>query len=187
MAGELTMNPAYEAFFARFKEIETLPLAEWKAVHLLAYFCKRYFDHYQISYTFKFNSPSPSKSFEVFKMNGLLHSISKDPTIIKQYIDFFFDKVVIEKKKRFTSISAMTDAKLVNTFKWDIINARHIDRSTSLPAQYLEIAKAVDENIKTFGDLAFVKQASGTNKDYGELLLRLKEAGMKMEDLEKVK
>ena len=56
-------NDKYRQFFLKFPEIETLDTKDWKPVHLLAYFCKKYEEQYNMKYTFKFNSPSPLKCF----------------------------------------------------------------------------------------------------------------------------
>lgn len=59
--GELSdiPNDQYRKFFEKFKEIETLDVEQWKPAHILAYFCKKYKETYEIDYKFKFNSPSP--------------------------------------------------------------------------------------------------------------------------------
>ena len=50
--GELTPipNDKYKKFFAKFEEIETLDVSQWKVAHILGYFCKKYKETYGVHF-----------------------------------------------------------------------------------------------------------------------------------------
>lgn len=156
-------NEKWKKFFNQFSEIETLEITQWKPVHLLSYFCKLYKNTFNVDYVFKFNNPSPSKSFEVFQIKKLGIQISSKPEILKEYIDWFYGGV-IKNKKRFTSISATTKEDLVNEYKWNVllVNKKqlHLTRSSELSVTYQATLAANGFKIKTYGDLAFLYHAT---------------------------
>lgn len=121
--GELTdlPNEKYKQFFDKFIEIETLKIEEWKPVHLIGYFCKKYEEQYEIRYQFKFNSPSPTKCFEVFQIKKLAMLLSSNPTILRDYIDWVYLNKVVKAKRRLTSISFMTNDGIVNEYKFNVL------------------------------------------------------------------
>lgn len=193
IGGELNdyPNDKYKKFFNQFVEIDALLIKQWKPVHLIAYFCKKYHNHYNIKYQFKFNSPSPSKCFEVFQVKKLAMLLSSDPEILKKYIDWAFDTRVKNSKKRLTSISFMTHEELVNDFKINVLlgnNQGSIDRSTLLPDNVIDIMKEVGE-INTYGELAFIWQAhnsSGLDENFTSALLKLSEISFDFSILDKI-
>src|ERR1700678_199091 len=164
-------NEKYAKFFAQFAEIASLEIAQWKVLHLIAYFCQLYKERYQLDYQFKFNTPTPPKCFEVFQMKRLGSILSTDPKIIHEYIDWIFAKKVPELKRRFTSISFLTRENFVNEFKWKVLtfnqNELHLDRTTPLPEKYKEALLPIADHfstMNTYGDLSFLVQyLSGSN------------------------
>ncbi len=191
-------NAKWEKFFEKFAEIKTLPADGWKPVHLIAYFCQKYYDAYKINYQFKFNSPSPPKSFEVFQIKKLAMLLSSDPVILREYIDWVYKVKVEGGKRRLTSISFMTVEPLVNDYKCNVLLGKkkqlQVDRSTPLPAQFREIIlKESGLVINSYGDLAFVYQASkaesldaATAAKLALALTKLQEAGFDLTALERV-
>lgn len=161
--GELTdlPNDKYKKFFEKFKEIETLDIINYKPVHILGYFVKKYYETYQVNYKFKFNSPSPSKCFEVFQIKKLAMMLSSDPKILKDYIDWVFFNVV-KHKRRLTSISFMTIEKIVNDYKFNVLLSNNknsnVERSTPLLDKYKTIFSSMGINVNTYGELAFILQ-----------------------------
>lgn len=155
-------NDKWKKFFDQFAEIETLENIKWKPVHLIAYFCKKYKEAYNVKYSFKFNSPSPAKSFEVFQIKKLGMQLSSNPGILRDYIDWVYREKVEKGKRRLTSISFMTPEDLVNNYKINVLLANkkqlHIDRSTPLPQDYKEALKMIGV-MNTFGDLTFMYQS----------------------------
>jgi hypothetical protein len=162
--GELTdyPNEKYRQFFEKFAEIETMDVKDWKPVHILAYFCKKYQAQYTTKYQFKFNSPSPAKCFEVFQVKRLAMLLSSNPNILKEYIDWIYETKVVQAKRRLTSISFMTHEGVVQDYKMNILlkgkKNLNVDRSTPLPDVYKKAFAEAGTVINTYGELAFVSQ-----------------------------
>jgi len=159
-------NDKYRQFFEKFPEIDTLEVSEWKTVHVLAYFCKKYEEQYGVKYSFKFNSPSPPKCFEVFQVKRLAMLLSSNPTILKEYIDWVFKTKVVEAKRRLTSISFMTNEGVCTSYKMNVLLAGkknlNVDRSTPLPDKYKAVFQEIGVFANTYGDLAFLSQMEQT-------------------------
>jgi hypothetical protein len=189
--GELSdvPNEKYAKFFALFQEIETLPVEQWKVAHLLGHFCKRYQEAYKVKYPWKFNNPSPSKCFEVWQINTLVAKLSKNPQIIKDYIDWSFTNLVPKAKRRLTSISFMTRDEVVIPYKMNVLLADkknlNVDRSTPLPNNYRDLLRASFPSISTYGDLAFVCQMDSP-PGFAEVMEQMKEAGFDFEIIKRI-
>ncbi len=153
-------NENYKKFFIKFSEIDSLPIQEWKVLHILSYFCKKYKETYNIDYKFKFNTPAPSKCFEVFQIKKLSQMLSSNPSILKEYIDWVYLNKVVKAKRRLTSISFMTVEGLVNEYKIKhLFNAnQNISRETLLPEKYKVIFSNKGFDLQTYGDLAFLSK-----------------------------
>lgn len=168
-----SVSETYKKFFNKFAEIETLPLKEWRTNHILAYICKKYEEYYKLKYTFKFNNPAPSKSFEVFQIKKLANMLSSDPEILKNYIDWIFQYKIIEKKKRITSLGYFTHADIVNEYKFKyLFNKKDvvgINRSDQLPENVAILCSTFGFDIRTYGELAFVKKMPNQDKLFQEL------------------
>jgi hypothetical protein len=184
----------WQKFFTRFPEVDTIAPRGWDNTLVIAYFCKKYKEQYQLDYTFKFNSTAPSKSYEVFQIRKLGSMLSTDAAILKNYIDWFFETKIIAKKRRITSMAFMTDANTVNEYKSKILamnNNTSIDRSTILPPNYMKVIMEFGQNINTYGELAFVKMCmdngNATDEKCKEMMVALKADGMDISSLDKVK
>jgi hypothetical protein len=179
--GELTSipNEKYGKFFAKFAEIDTLDVTQWKVAHILGYFCKKYHETYGLDYPWKFNHQNPNKCFEVWQFNTLCAKLSANPKILKEYIDWAYQNLVPKAKRRFTSISFLTRDEVVNPYKMNILlggkRNLNIDRSSELPEQYREIFRDIGIFIGNYGELAFLAHMS--------LTPRMVEAFQKLEDL----
>lgn len=187
--GELNSYPneKYKKFFDKFPEIETLDISQWKVVHLLAYFCKKYKNIYNINYSWKFNNPSPSKCFEVWQLNTLSSKLSSNPKILKEYIDWAFENVAKKSKRRLTSISFMTSDPVVSNYKMKYLFSNKsptISRTLDLPTEYKNIL--VNLNINTYGDLAFVYQMTDMPDNIKLALNKLQECGFDKSILENI-
>ena len=150
----------WQKFFDQGKEIATLPINEWKPVHLIAYWCKLYERQYKRSFTFKFKA-SPSKSYEIYRLRELATNISSDPLILKHYIDWIFEYKVVQKKKRITSLAILCDANYINEYKEKFLcmSDKPIDRSTAIPPNFAKIIQDHNQPFTTYGDLAFARQS----------------------------
>ncbi len=171
--GELTTvpNDKYKKFFDKFAEIETLEVAQWKAAHLLGYFCKRYKETYNEEYPWKFNNPSPAKCFEVWQLNTLVARLSANPQILKDYIDWAYTNLVPKAKRRLTSISFMTKEDIVISYKMNVLLAGkknlNVDRSTAVPDKFKAPFQEIGISISNYGDLAFMSQMEQTPEMIG--------------------
>lgn len=159
-------NEKWRQFIEKFPEIDTLAVNDWKTVHVLGYFCRKYQEQYGVKYSFKFNSPSPPKSFEVFQVKRLAMLLSSNPTILKEYIDWIFLTKVVQAKRRLTSISFMTNDGVANEYKMNILLAGkknlNVDRSTPLPGKYQAVFQEIGISTSNYGDLAFLAQMEQT-------------------------
>lgn len=190
--GELTDAPSeqYQKFFDKFAEIDTIDVSTWKPVHILAYFCKKYKDQYNTPYKFKFNSPTPSKSFEVFQIKKLASMLTANPSLLRDYIDWIYENKVVKAKRKLTSISFMTNESVVNEYKFNVLLAGkknlNIDRSTPLPDKYQSAFQNAGVNIKTYGELAFISQMSDMSQQLVNAFAQIKEMGFDQDILSRI-
>lgn len=190
--GELTdlPNDKYRQFFERFGEVETLDVADWKVVHILGYFCKKYQETYSTPYKFKFNSPSPSKCFEVFQVKKLSSLLTAQPKLLRDYIDWIYLNKVVKAKRRLTSISFMVNEGIINEYKFNVLLAGkknlNVDRSTPLPDNYRVFFKTAGVEISTYGELAFLSQMSGMSEPLQNAFTAIEEAGFDKEVLSRI-
>lgn len=183
-------NDNYRKLFEKFKEIESIEISKWKTPHVLGYFCKKYKDLYNTDYQFKFNSPTPSKCFEIFQVKKLASMLSSKPEILKEYIDWVYINKAVKAKRRLTSISFMTIEDIVNDYKINILLAgkqsRTIDRASELPENYKKILKENNIGANTYGDLAFIFQMKDMPINFIDGFKKLEEAGFNKSFLEKI-
>ena len=190
--GELTdlPNDKYRQFFDKFKEIETLDVNDWKVVHILGYFCKKYQETYDAPYKFKFNSPSPSKCFEVFQVKKLASLLTAQPKLLKEYIDWVYDTKVVKAKRKLTSISFMVQEDTVNYYKINYLFAGkknlNVNRSSPLSDDLKKIFENCGVNIGTYGDLAFLSQMSDKPNALQVAFSNLEASGFEMELLQRI-
>ncbi len=184
-------NEKYKRLFEKFEEIDSLDTSKWKVPHILGYFCKKYYDTYKVKYKFKFNSPAPSKSFEVFQVKKLASNLTSDPVLLKEYIDWVYLNKVTKAKRRLTSISFMTVEGIMNEYKFNVLlnsklSNNSIDRSTPLPDKYKDIFSSFGFNISTYGDLAFLKQMTDKPADLDYAFVSVEGLGLDMSILDRV-
>jgi len=178
------VSTAYQKWFAQFPEIETLPTKDWRPVHVIAYWVKLYKNHYGVDYTFKFNHTAPSKSWEIQNIKKISQQLSSDPQILKDYLDWFFQTIIVAKQKRITSIAILANPIDVNKYKFlKLIPNANIDRSTPLPPNYMTIIKSFNAPINNYGELAFIRES----EEYRGLMDALVGAGMDLKILDRVK
>lgn len=189
--GELSNipNDKYRKFFEKFSEIETLEVEQWKPVHLLAYFCKKYKETYNEEYTWKFNDPSPSKCFEVWQLSRISANISANPTLIKDYIDWAYQTLVPKATRRFTSISFITKDQTMIFYKMNILlkgkKNLNVSRTTLLPNEYKAAFADVGIFADSYGDLAFLSQMEQT-PEMISAFAKLQQLGFDKEILERI-
>lgn len=191
--GELTdvPNEKYRQFFTKFAEAETLVADEWKPVHLIGYFTKRYQETFGTPYKFKFNSPSPSKCFEVFQIKKLAYLLTGQPKLLKDYIEWIYQEKAIKSKRRFTSISFLTNEDIIKEYKFGVLLAGkknlEVNRSTPLPSNYYQsLVQAGMSAVKTYGDLAFAHQMSPMPEPLVDAINNMKANGFDPEILKRI-
>ena len=184
----------WKKFFQLANKTDTIPVEEWNTTNLIGYFCKKYKDYYNLDYTFKFNSTAPTKSYEVFNFRKLSSMLSSEPNILKDYIDWFFQNKIVARKRRITSMAYLTDAITVNEYKFKkllISKNISIDRSTTLPPNYIEVITGFGQHISNYGELAFIKRCmdngNATDPKFKEMMDALRKAGLDTNSLDKVK
>lgn len=188
LGGELTdyPNDYYRKFFDKFKEISSLKIEEYKPVHIIAYFCQKYKNHYNVDYKFKFNNSSPSKCFEIFQIKKLSMNLSARPNLLIDYIDWVFANKVKKASRRLTSISFLTDDETVNFYKINYLLSPKLDRTTNLPDNYKYVLSSNGYNISTYGDLSFLSQISPVPDKLQTCLIDLQDLGLDINILSKI-
>jgi hypothetical protein len=180
-----SVSKHYQKFFDKFADIDTVPVEEWRPVHIIGYLCKKYEEYYGFKYSFKFNNPAPSKSYEVYQINKLANMLSSDPKILKNYLDWVFEQKVIERKKRITSLGYFTHVDIVNEYKFKyLLNKKGtvVGRADQLPAGVKEICARFGFDIGTYAELAFLKKMP----DQTPLLNALVQSGFNIDILDKI-
>lgn len=190
--GELTdyPNEQYKKFFDKFAEIDKLDVKDWKPVHILAYFCKKYQEQYNVKYQFKFNNPAPMKCFEVFQTKKLASMLTANPALLKEYIDWVYETKVVKAKRRLTSISFMTVEGVVNEYKFNVLLAGkknlNVDRSTPLPEKYQAAFTKAGVSLKTYGELAFLNQMEDQSFEILGAFIEIEALGFDKEVLKRI-
>jgi hypothetical protein len=150
-------------FFKKFDEIDTVPEHEWEPVHLLAHFCRRYQRHFEKRFSFGLKG-SPSKCPEVFQIKQVMAVLgTSNQVVVREYIDWIFDIKIIPANKKIRSIGFMANSSYCNEFHLYRQEKKKINRTTEIPEDYKKVVDELGLPVRTFGDLAFAKQAVDTN------------------------
>jgi hypothetical protein len=187
VGGELSdlPNENYKKFFAKGAEIDSLSIKEWRPVHLLFYFVKKYQEYYNCKYQFKFNSPVPSKCFEIFQIKKLAQVMTSDPFLLKDYIDWAFKVKTKEAKKKLTSISFLTKEETVQWYKLNILlSASKIDRTTLVPHQFRDSLEPF--GITNYGELSFAYKSTAPSAGLATILECLSKSGFDFTILDRI-
>ncbi len=160
MTEELGIPDKYKPFFEKLKNINQ-DTSKWKTNDVLGYFILKYKQTYNTDYQFKFNTEQPSKCFELFQIKKLSSILSKDPFVLKNYIDYIF----ANQKRKFISISYLTNDKQIFPYKKSILTPT---RSTRLPQNFIDLLK--NYSLETYGDLAFLYMVKEDNKEIFSIL-----------------
>lgn len=166
---ELLSKP-WQKFLAKFKEIESLPITEWKEPHALGYFCQRYEKHYTQKFALSFRG-APSKCNEIYmikKTMAMLNTI--EMTVVRDYIDWVFDCKIIPTGIKIRSIGFLTTPGFGNEFNQYKNKKKKIIKSTELPDKYQKIANDLEVHANTYGDLAFIKMVLDQSSDSETLI-----------------
>ncbi|HLG27922.1 MAG TPA: hypothetical protein VI423_09075, partial [Paenisporosarcina sp.] len=153
------LTKPWQKFLAKFKEIETIPNSEWKEVHLLSYFCKRYEDQYGKKFALSLRG-APSKCSEIYMMKRIIVMLNTtNMRTLRAYIDWIFDVKIIPNELKIRSIGFLTTSSFGNEFNIYREQRAKIIKTTELPAEYKQVADTLSLQVSTYGDLAFIKMA----------------------------
>lgn len=148
----------WKRFFLKFSEIETLPIYNWKPVHLIAHFCFRYYQHFGKQFSFSIKN-APGKSPEMFLIKKLFQVLGTiSPKLVKKYIDWVFDTKIIPNNRQIRSLGFFANSAFCNEFKAQLAESNKIYRYTPLPMKYKEVVDSLKIPASTFGDLSFAKK-----------------------------
>jgi hypothetical protein len=180
-------NKKWEDFLTKANNHSSIQVNDWKIAQILGYFMARFKTAFNKDYQLKFNSPSPSKSYEVFRINTISTRLSSNPQILKDYIDWIFDQRVARDKKNFRSIAFLTADEQCQHYRDKILFAgqiTNIDRSTQLPHNIQPIVNAI--GCKTYGDLAFLLKANLQTDEMQQINQNLRDAKFDFGILDKI-
>ena len=187
------LSKPWQNFFKKFDEINDIKVSQWKKVHVLAYICKRYEDHYNRKFSVAIKS-APTKSPDMHLVNRMIVMLeTTNMRTVKEYIDWIYDYKIIPKNKKIRTLAFFMTSGLGNEFYFFKKENEKITRSTLLPPEYRSIADTLSVNVSTFGDLAFIVQAvkqspnSKSREPYKILLEHLKSLGFEESELEGMK
>jgi hypothetical protein len=182
------LTKPWQKFFIKFKEIDSLPINDWKPYHYVAHFANLYNKKYNTSFSFSIKG-APSKCSEVFLMKRIIAMLGiSNQQAIKEYINWIFEKKIQDKKIK--SIGFLANTQFCNEFKiWRKENLK-ITRTTKLPNDYQQIVDLFELPVSTFGGLAFIKSALDMNPNddrYNKLFNELYSIGFEFDMLKDIK
>lgn len=175
------------AYWRRFKErldsYSEVEVSDWKEEHFLAHTLQRYKDYMGIEFSLSYSGP-PTKCKEIYCIRRVVLALgTEDPVVIKQYIDWVFDTVIIPTKAVFYSIAYFFTTSFILKFKAERRRQSRITRTSELPSEVKNIATDLEIDIKTYGDLAFARVAINNDPEneeleiYSRLFVMLKDIG----------
>lgn len=193
-----TLSKPWQKFFDKLDDVnhDSIPVHKWDDVHVLAYICKRFREHFGQSFSFSLVG-APSKCSELFCVKRmrfmLLGNGNSNPKILKEYVDWVFDNKIINAKRSLVSMGFFITPGVCNEFKAHCARENKIIRSTPLPDKYLHLADSVGiskDTVSTYGDVAFVKMAVEQDpegrEDYGAFLRHIESFGFDMSVLKRL-
>jgi hypothetical protein len=181
-------NKKWGEFLSKASKFAEVEVSAWKMAELIGYFCARYKEAFNKDYQLKLATASPTKAYEVFRLNTCAHRLSSNPVILKDYISWVFDQRVKIDKKTFRSIAFLTADEQLSWYREHVLFAAmgdtNIDRSTVLPPDIKEIVSSIGCN--TFGDLAFIMKSGLDTDDIKVARQKLAAVGFEFGVLDKI-
>jgi hypothetical protein len=171
----------WRKFKERLDKYDIIPVNEWKAEqalgHILSRFKKLYGFEYALSY-----SGAPCRCSEIYQTKRMITALgTEDYQVVKDYIDWVYDKKIIPDKITIISVGFFFTGHLIQKFKSVYRKLRKISRTTQLPSTIGVLVSELSISALTYGDLAFAKMAvDNSPEDYPEyklLFQRLKDSG----------
>jgi len=156
-------------FFKKFSEIESMQVSKWKPLHQLAYFDKRFRDHFKKNFVYTLNG-APSKCKEIVLIKKIYAMLATNSSkIVKEYIDWVFDSKIIPKNMTIRTLAYFLTSDIGNEFYACKKEKERITRSKELPEQFKNIINEFDIPASTYGELAFIKDALDKNFNIGNV------------------
>lgn len=153
------LNKHWQKFFAKFNEIDTLKISQWKEVHILAYIAKRYEEIFGTKFAISVRG-APSKCTEIYQIKQIMGTLqTTNMKVLKEFIDWTFDNKIIPKKVKLKKIGFFITPGFATEFFLYRKEKQIIKRSTPLPKEYVELSNKFSMDVETYGDLAFIKMA----------------------------
>lgn len=187
-------NAYWRRFKQRLDKYDETPPANWKDEHALGHILKRYKDQVGVDFSLSHSGP-PTKSKEIYCIRRMILALgTEDGQVIKNYIDWLFDTIVIPKNITISSIAFFFTADFIFKFKQKLRRNNKITRTTQLPVQYCQLLTNLNiTDISTYGDLAFAKLAIDQDPDnieyaiYIEMFNKLSGVGLDIDQLKSLK
>jgi len=165
------LSVPWQKFFARLPEIDLKDLSEWEAFHFVAYFLRRYYSTYNIPYALSYKG-APLSCFEIMVMKKVLTLLNTtNAGVIKEYIDWMFESVAEKKNLQVKGITIFLTNSFANQFLQEKKKKNKITKHTSLPQEYIKIADECGISTNTYGDIAFVINATKNSLEPDESCL----------------
>lgn len=161
----VSIGKVWETFFKKLSLHKELPIEDWKEYQLLGYLVSRLEVYLQRKFAFSLTG-QPAKCSEMFFIKKIIYSLdTKDPEIVKSYIDWVFDKKIIPNKVKLRTVGYFHNSSFANQFLDQNKKINQITRTTILPEEYKTIVNFFKAPAETFGDLAFVKKIIDSNPE----------------------
>lgn len=190
---ELVTKPSkiWQNFFYKLGMFERFEPNQWQEIQLLGYLCDRYEKLYGRKYSIAMKG-APGKCSEMYFVKNMIRTLNtSNMGVIKEYVDWVYDKKIIPENKKIKTFSFFMMAGLANEFLFHKQEDNIIKRSTELPNNYKEIANNLNVSVSTYGDLAFVKMAydkykNDLNNNYVQFFNNIEKIGFDIKVLERL-
>lgn len=166
-------NAHWKKFKERLDNYNDTAIENWTHEHILGHILKRYKDQVGTDFSLSHSGP-PTKCKELYCTRRLVLALgTEDPIIIKKYIDWVYDTIIIPGKVLVSSIAYFFTINMILKFKQEQRKQARISRATKLPENYLNIVQEMSLDVKTYGDLAFAKMALENSPENEDLAIYL--------------
>lgn len=159
------IGKVWETFFKKLSKYDEIDVIDWKEYQILGYLVSKLESYLQRKFAFTLTG-QPSKCPEMFFLKKIIYSLdTKDPEMVKSYIDWVFEKKIVPSNVKLRSIGYFHNSSFANQFLDEIKKSKQITRTTLLPEEYKTIVSFFKAPAETFGDLAFIKKVIESNPD----------------------
>lgn len=172
-------NVYWQKFKLRLDNYGQKPIDDWSEEDFLGHILKRYKDTFGSELGLSYSGP-PTKCREIYCMKRMILTLGvSDNQIIKDYIDWTYDSVIIPSKIIITSLAYFFTVNIISQFKQSIKKKTRLNRTSILPSAYISIIEQFNLNLNTYGDLAFAKlmMEEEESVQFVELFNELKKVG----------